>query len=140
MLHAVRDWIKRHRPLRDELAGFSRAEFSHLASDMGVTETDLQSLSANAPDNTVLMQGMMRARGLDPEKVRDHYITLARDIERVCTICRNAKRCRRELAAGTAGMHCHEFCPNVRTFDDLDAADMGCRIDAGTLPVEAARH
>jgi hypothetical protein len=61
----------------------------------------------------------MRARGLDPDRMRDAYVTLLRDVERVCTQCKTTGRCRRELDAGTAAAHCHDFCPNAATFDDL---------------------
>jgi uncharacterized protein DUF6455 len=61
----------------------------------------------------------MRARGLDPEEMRRGFSMALRDAERVCSGCRNTGRCRRELDAGTAAAHCHEFCPNAATFDYL---------------------
>jgi len=67
----------------------------------------------------VLMQSMMRARGLDLDQMRHGFATLLRDIERVCTQCKATGRCRRELDAGTADAHCHEYCANAGTFDDL---------------------
>ena len=57
--------------------------------------------------------------------LRDSFLALLRDIERVCTRCRDARRCWRELEAGTAAEHCHEFCPNAGTFDDLVEYSLG---------------
>lgn len=91
------------------------------ATDLNVTESDLLVLSSGAADNTALMEGLMRAKGLDPDAVRCELPTLQRDIERVCTVCRRASRCRSELKAGTAPKHYHEYCLNAYTFDDLVA-------------------
>ena len=101
------------------------AEMNRKADDLGMTESDLLSLAPNAPDNSALMQLMMKARGLDPEVVRNSFLTLQRDIERVCTQCRATRTCRRELEAGTAAARCHDFCPNAGTFDDLTEYNMG---------------
>jgi len=65
------------------------------------------------------MRRMMRAHGLDPDRMRQANVTLMRDVERVCTRCKSAGKCRRELDAGTALVHYHECCPNAATFDDL---------------------
>jgi hypothetical protein len=37
----------------------------------------------------------------------------------VCRSCDENKRCRDELAAGTAKQHFHEFCPNAPSIDSL---------------------
>jgi hypothetical protein len=94
-------------------------EIRNLASDLSLAEGDLRALSASINDNTVLMEGMMRARGFEPEQVRRSFGTLMRDVERVCSRCRSTGRCRRELDAGTAAAHANEYCPNVGTLDDL---------------------
>jgi hypothetical protein len=97
----------------------SRDELRGLASDLSLSEGDLAALSTTLNDNTALMEGMMRARGFDPSQVRRSFGTLMRDVERVCSLCRATGRCRRELDAGTAAAHAHEYCPNAATFDDL---------------------
>jgi hypothetical protein len=82
-------------------------------------------MAPDAPDNTALMHGMMLARGLEPEAVRNCFTMLLRDMQRVCTRCRSTRRCLHELADGTAAAHSHEFCPNAGTFDDLIDFNMG---------------
>jgi hypothetical protein len=118
LLGQVFDWMRRHASAGSELAVLSREELRHMAEDLALAETDLRSL-ARGRDNSVLMGRMMRAHGLDPDRVRHAYVMLMRDIERVCTQCKSAGKCRRELDAGTALAHCREYCPNAATFDDL---------------------
>jgi hypothetical protein len=119
LLGRVLDWLRAHSGMGDELATMSRDEIRDLASDLSLAEGDLRALSASLADNTALMEGMMRARGFEPEQVRRSFGRLMRDVERVCSRCRATGRCRRELDAGTAAKHAHEYCPNADTFDDL---------------------
>jgi hypothetical protein len=117
----MRQRMKARLHVGDDLASFSCAGLRHMAGDLAITEADLQLLASHAADNTPLMEGMMCAHGLDPAVVRCEVGTLLRDVERVCTRCLRATRCRRELEAGTAAQHCHEYCLNAGTFDDLVA-------------------
>ena len=124
-LTRVVDWLRAHFGPGDELAGFSRDDLRDMASDLSLTESDLVALVDHGTDNTVLMLNMMRARGLDPKLLQQSFVTLLRDVERVCTRCNATRRCARELAAGSAAAHCHEYCPNAGTFDDLVEYSMG---------------
>ena len=119
LLGRVLDWLRTQCGAGDDLAVMSRDELRGLASDLSLSEGDLAALSTTLNDNTALMEGMMRARGFDPSQVRRSFGTLMRDVERVCSLCRATGRCRRELDAGTAAAHAHEYCPNAATFDDL---------------------
>jgi len=119
LLGRVLDWVRARCGPGDELAALSRDEIRELAGDLALGEGDLLALSASLADNTVLMERMMRARGFDPEQLRQSFGTLLRDVQRVCSRCRATGRCQRELDAGTAAAHAHEFCPNAGTFDDL---------------------
>jgi hypothetical protein len=124
LLGRVLDWI-RLRTGSDELAAFSREELHDLASDLSLSDADLVALASGIADNTPLMEGMIRARGFDPDALRDTFGLLMRDVELVCSRCRSTGRCRRELEAGTAAVHAHEYCPNAGTFDDLSAVSSG---------------
>jgi Family of unknown function (DUF6455) len=118
LLGRVLDWL-RVRCGTDEFAGWSREDLRDLADDLSLGDDDLVALSAGMSNNTALMERMMRARGFDPELLRHSFGALVRDVERVCSHCRSTGRCRRELDAGTAAKHAHDFCPNAGTFDDL---------------------
>ncbi len=119
LLGRVLDWVRARGGTSGELAGMTRNEIRDLAGDLSLSEGDLVALSSSLHDNTPLMEGMMRARGFDPDDLRRSFAILVRDVERVCSQCRTTGRCRRELDAGTAAQHAHEYCPNAGTFDDL---------------------
>jgi Family of unknown function (DUF6455) len=112
-------WVRVHAVPGSDLTTFSREELRHMAEDLSLAPSDLLAMSTGGRDNTVLMESMIRARGLDPDRMRYAFVTLLRDVERVCTQCKTTGRCRRELDAGTAATHCHDYCPNAGTFDDL---------------------
>ena len=67
------DWIKARASRDNELAAMSRADLHYLAVDLGVTEADLRDIVPCVTDNSVLMDDMMRARGLDPDNVRHSF-------------------------------------------------------------------
>ena len=113
------DWIKARASRDNELAAMSRADLHYLAADLGVTEADVLDIVPQVTDNSVLMDQMMRARGLDPDTVRHSFSALVRDMEVTGSRCREAGVCRRELDAGTAALFSHDFCPNAETMDDL---------------------
>ena len=119
LLGRVLDCVRAYAAPGTDLASLMREDLRHIAGDLALAESALLSLSVGARDNTVLMDRMMRVRGLDPEGMRRAFSMTLRDVERVCSQCRNTGRCRRELDAGTAAVHCHAYCPNAATFDDL---------------------
>jgi len=113
------DWFQTRLQMRHELDGLTGSELESMARDLGVTQADLKDVLPRAADNSLLMDGMMRARGLDPDQVRRKVAALVRDMELTCTRCGAATRCRADLATGRAAEHCHEYCGNAETFDDL---------------------
>jgi hypothetical protein len=123
LLGRVLDWVRAHVPEGSDIANLAREDLRHIAEDLSLADSDLLAMSTAGRDNTILMKRMMRARGLDPAQVRHAFGTLFRDVERVCTQCETSGRCRRELDVGMAAEHCHEFCPNAGTFDDLVEID-----------------
>jgi hypothetical protein len=122
LLSRAFDWIRARASRDNELAAMSRMDLRYLANDLGVTEADLREIAPKVTDNSVLMDKMMRARGLDPDAVRTLFGALVRDMEVTCARCRDAGVCRRELAAGTAAVYCHDFCANAETMDELRQA------------------
>lgn len=124
-MRRVLRWMQRQVSPGNGLADYSQAELGHMAEDLGVTRADMLAMAEHGRDNTALMEGMMQAHGLEPAAIREGFPVLLRDMQRVCTQCRDAKRCRRELAAGTASEHARGFCPNHATLADLGDYTMG---------------
>ncbi len=119
LLGRVLGWVGVHVDTTSDLSLLSREELQRISADLSLAESDLVSLSTRARDNTVLMERMMRAHGIDREDLMYGQATLLGDMERVCTLCEHTHRCRREHDAGTAVRNCHEYCPNATTFKGL---------------------
>ena len=122
-LGRVLGWVREHVDTTSDLSMLSREELQRISADLSLADSDLMSVSAGARDNTVLMERMMRAHGIDREDLMYGQATLLRDMERACTFCDHTRRCRRELDASTAICHCNEYCPNAATFEDLRDCD-----------------
>lgn len=119
LIGKVAHWIATRARASAELARLSHGDIDGMARDLGVSQSDLRDVLPRGTDNTKLMEAMMRARGLDVDRVAHLAGAAMRDLELTCTRCGAATRCRRELAAGTADADCHEFCGNADTFDAL---------------------
>lgn len=113
------DWLRQRLARGEEMAGFSQSDLQYMASDLGVTQADLVDVLPRRADNSLLMDQMIEARGLDPQAVRAAFATLVRDMELVCTRCQSTGRCHRDLMAGIADENCHEYCENAETIDDM---------------------
>lgn len=100
----------------------SAADVDCLAADIGITPEQFRDIAPRVTDHGWQMEEMLRARGLDPQKVRHLFGALAREMEVLCTQCRAPGRCRRSLALGTAGDEMHDFCPNAAVIDELRAS------------------
>jgi hypothetical protein len=119
LLSRAAHWIVERMRASAEMARLSRGDLDGMAHDLGVTEADLREVLPRGTDNTVLMEAMMCARGLDPAEVAHLSATVIRDLELTCSHCGEVRRCRREIAAGTAAEYCDEFCGNAYTLDVL---------------------
>jgi hypothetical protein len=119
LLGRLLDWLKTRVHRDDDLYALGRDDLTMMASDLGITETDLRMLLPKAADNSLLMERMMVARGLDPDRVRRTSAGLMRELELACARCGAVSRCRRDLDQGTAARHSHEYCLNAETFDEL---------------------
>ena len=122
LLARMLDWLKSYSARQEEMGRLTRGDVALMASDLGLTEAELRDVMPRTVDNRALMERMLRARGLDPVRVRHSFAALMRELELTCTRCPDTARCRRELDAGTAALHCHEYCVNADTIDDLAEA------------------
>lgn len=119
LLARALDWIKAYNARQQELGRLSGDDIAIMATDLGMSAADLCDVLPRGTDNTFLMDRMLLARGLDPEEIRRTLTPMLRDLELACTRCAATGRCRRELQAGTAAEHSHDFCANADTIDDL---------------------
>jgi hypothetical protein len=62
---------------------------------------------------------MLVALHVDPKILADMDPLIMRELKWLCITCSNKKRCKHELAMGTATEHFREFCPNAVSLDEL---------------------
>jgi hypothetical protein len=122
VINAIADWIKKYRQavnLNNELARCSPDEVKTMATDLGLTPSDLRTLAAQGPGAADLLKKMLIALKIDPHILDEIDPLTARDLQRSCILCGEKRRCKQELAAGTAASNMHEFCPNAVTLESL---------------------
>lgn len=107
---------------RREIEDMSIEERERLASEIGVSGADLETIVTNGEGATKLMADMMRAKGVDPDTLAASFPAVLRSIEVTCSMCAEHGRCAHELAAGTAAEHADEFCPNATLFAEFAQA------------------
>jgi hypothetical protein len=117
MIRAFAEWLKRKRD-RAELNALDTDERVRVAHDLGVGAAELDYLVREAHDPVELPR-MMAAIGIDEAALHRAQPALARDLERVCSLCEITTLCRHELASGTAGVSYPYFCPNAEELKAL---------------------
>lgn len=90
-----------------------------IAHDLGASPAELRQFVRKGPGAAGLLQKMLIALNVDPAALSSKELGTMRDLQRLCTMCAEKKRCAHELADGTAAAHFHEFCPNAHTLDAL---------------------
>jgi hypothetical protein len=122
ILQAIADWVKKYRyaaGLRGELARCGPEEVAQTARELGLSSDELCLLASKGPHAADSLQKMLLALGVDPKKLASQEPIVMRDLQRLCITCGEKKRCKHELAAGTAGGNFREFCPNAYTLEVL---------------------
>ena len=100
-----------------ELDAISPVERPRLGDDVSLSGTDQRHCNHDGP--TKLMPQRLEQLGIDPAYVRYAMAATYRDLERVCTTCRSARRCARDLARGNVQAGMESYCPNSATIDSL---------------------
>jgi len=119
---AIANWVskyRRHMANRDAFGGCGPEEVQQVAKELGMSAAELRGLARKDPGSADALQKMLLALDVDPEKLAKSDPAVMRDLQRLCMMCSHKSRCQRELAAGEAAEHFHEFCPNAFTLDAL---------------------
>ncbi len=118
----IANWIKDYRDAlgqRSELANCTPEEVASIARDIGVSAGDLSFFTAKGPHAADELPKLLRALGVDPEKIASAKPDRMRDLQRICVTCGHKGQCRHDLASGTAAGHYREYCPNAISIDAL---------------------
>jgi pyrroloquinoline quinone (PQQ) biosynthesis protein C len=126
IIDTVADWVNRCRTAlhsSDDFVACGPDEVKRIASDLGIGNRELHTLAAHGPHSADLLQKMLPALGIDPEKLAEADPLVMRDLQRLCVTCNKKKRCQHELAEGKAAADFRQFCPNAVTLDALMKAN-----------------
>ncbi len=85
---------------------------------VGISSTDLQSLSSAPTDTRDRMEAMAEAHGLAPDALnREHWREV--DMARACGHCGQRRVCSKWLAGKRGDLSASDFCPNASQFAEL---------------------
>jgi transcriptional regulator with XRE-family HTH domain len=121
LVNTFNDWLKHRREL-NELRQLNTVEFDRIASELGVSPTDLNELVRQGPHAADELPKMLKVLGIDEEVLARTQPLVLRDMERVCTLCAHKGECDRDLAAGTAAEHYKGYCLNAPSIEVLGPA------------------
>ena len=105
----------------------AEAEVERVARDLGVSAIELRSLAQRGPESADLLLRRMKEFNLDPKEVARVEPATLHDLQRVCTLCKDHRRCAKDLAHDPSNPHWQDYCPNVMTLKALDAMPWSAR-------------
>ena len=116
--------VKWWRNLRDgrsrlgELHGCGN-EAANIARDIGLSRADLYTIAAKRPDAANQLKRRLAALDIDQAALSHNDPRVARDLERVCSLCGQKRQCERDLARHPDDPIWRTYCPNTHTLDAL---------------------
>jgi hypothetical protein len=122
ILDAIANWVKKYRQavgLPGELANCGAEEVALIARDIGVSPEELRFAASKGPHAADELPKLLRALGVDPQKLASDDPAIMRSLERICISCGHKNQCQHDLAAGTAASHYRDYCPNAMSLDAL---------------------
>jgi hypothetical protein len=118
LLDTFADWLKHRREL-NEMRRLEGGEFDRIASDLKVSPDDLDELVRQGPHAADELPRLLKALGIEERVLAETELSILRDLERVCAMCRHKRQCHHDLAAGAIAVHYRDYCLNAPTIDEL---------------------
>ena len=122
VLDAIANWVKRYRHavgVRGEFAHCGAEEVALIARDIGVSPVELITIANKGPHAADELPKLLRALGVDPQKLGSNDPALMRSLQRICISCEHKDQCQHDLAAGTVTSNYRDYCPNAMSLDAL---------------------
>jgi hypothetical protein len=119
---AIANWVTKYRQaagIRRELAKCGPEEVAAIARDIGLSTKELEVIASKGPNAADELPKLLRALGVDPQKLPSDRNKTLRDLQRICITCSHKAQCKHELAAGTAANRYRDYCPNAISIDEL---------------------
>ena len=96
-------------------------EATRIAVDAGVTLPELEAVRHKGAAAAYPMYRRLASLGLDEKQIAREEPAVLNDLQRVCSVCVDKRTCLHELKADPGGKHWQDYCPNMPTFEALDA-------------------
>ena len=106
-------WAKESRP--------DAHEMQRAASDLGISVTDLERLAKKPLGSAKEMYRRLQMRGVDVAKLAAEHPRLVKDMERVCSLCEEKRRCRNDAENPDGGLW-RTYCCNADSIDESHAS------------------
>jgi hypothetical protein len=122
VLKSIAQWIMKYRYARSVCNDFVNCgpdEVANIARDLRLSLSELAVLARNGPNAADLLQDLLDVLGLDKNALENDEPLVMRDLERLCTTCREKRQCRFDLANGVIADNFRDYCPNAFTLDAL---------------------
>ena len=100
-------------------------EATKIASDVGVTLPELETIRHKGAAAAYPMYRRLDALGLDAEQIARQEPGVLNDLQRVCSLCAEKRQCMHELKLDPNDTHWQDYCPNMPTFEALEAEKQG---------------
>ena len=115
-------WWRNMRAARAQLSELWNCgvDLGNIARDMGVTQSELHTIAAKRPDAADQLQLRLEALHLDRAAILHSEPRVMRDLERLCTVCGEKRRCVRDWLRHPDDQAWRTYCPNAQTLDALD--------------------
>ena len=107
----------------DPVDGYDAAEEDRMATDLGMSASELRVLASHGPNTAELLYRRMAALRINPQDMPVVDAFMLPDMERLCTTCISRNRCARELAECSEdhSPNWQDYCPNAATINMLVA-------------------
>jgi hypothetical protein len=120
----IRHWAAKEKSRRDACAEIEALDgtgvLDEVLREFNMERADLAAIVNADPGNPHRLEQMLARLGLT-DRMHADMTGVARDVEMVCSRCRNAGKCDHWLS-GDSESGFDEFCPNAETFKALRAA------------------
>lgn len=117
-LRAVADWLRQCRQSLNA-ERYDAGEMGRVSNDLGLSRRDLRTLARHQPDAADELGQLLEVLRIDAKALRTRDPATLRDMQRICIMCRQKTRCRRDVVTGAALERYRDYCPNVFSLDAM---------------------
>lgn len=120
--HRIARWWHNLRETQKLIGDFHRnwTEMERLSRDFSLSLDDLQKLAAKGSRGAEHLYQRMAFVRLDPRAKSKSLPNVMPDLQRVCSLCNNKRRCTRDLTTDPDKSDWRQYCPNAQTLAALE--------------------